>query len=215
MSAREFSKPFLVQFSGSQAAGWLLKRLGWRVKFEGLPTRQGVLTIYPHTSNWDFVILVLAKWTIGIPVRFWGKDRLFRVPVLGHWLRWLGGLPVDRTASRGVVGQAVDQFAQSCAQGCYFWLVLAPEGTRKRIPGWRSGFYHTARKAGVPVGLVRLDYRLREVRVLDFMRLTGDETKDFRRIARVYEGVTGYHPQNAAPIRLLEPSVPRTETVVK
>ena len=63
--------------------------------------------------------------------------------------------------------------------------------------------------------LVRLDYRLREVRVLDFMRLTGDETKDFRCIARVYEGVTGYHPQNAAPIRLIEPSVPRTETVVK
>lgn len=215
MATREFSKPFPVQFSGSLAAGWLLKRLGWRVQFEGLPTRQGVLTIYPHTSNWDFVILVLAKWTIGISVCFWGKDKLFRVPVLGHWLRWLGGLPVDRTSSHGVVGQAVDQFAQSCAQERYFWLVVAPEGTRKRVPGWRSGFYHTALKAGVPVGLVRLDYRLCEVRVLDFMRLTGDETQDFRRIARVYDGVTGYHPQNAAPIRLLDPSVSRTETIVK
>lgn len=215
MSVIEFSRPFPIRFSGSPAARWLLQRLGWRVHFEGLPALQGVLVIYPHTSNWDFVILVLAKWTIGIPVCFWGKDKLFRVPLLGPWLRWLGGVPVNRSASQGVVGQMVDQFVRARTQRRYLWLALSPEGTRQQKPGWRSGFYRTALKAGVPVGLVRLDYGRSEVAVRDFIYLTGDVQEDFKRMARVYDGVTGYIPENAAPIRLLDPSVPRSETSFK
>ena len=215
MPASVFPKPYPVQFAGSALARWLLRQWGWRVQFEGLPAQQGVLVVYPHTSNWDFVVLVLVKWVLGVPVRFWGKDALFRIPLFGRWLRWLGGVPVARTSSRGVVGQAVDQFAQARAQDGYFWLALAPEGTRKLIPGWRSGFYLTALKAGVPLGLVRLDYRQREVRVVDFMHLSGNEEEDFERIAAVYAGVTGCIPGNAAPIRLLGPDVPRTETIVK
>ena len=215
MSAIEFAKPFPVQFRGSPVARWLVQRLGWHLQFDGLPALQGILVIYPHTSNWDFVILVLMKWAIGIPVSFWGKDKLFRLPLLGGWLRWLGGVPVNRTASRGVVGSAVDQFAKARTDGRYFWLALSPEGTRKRIPGWRSGFYWTAAKAGVPVGLVRFDYRKREVTVRDFMYLGRDEAQDFRRIAAVYDGVCGYIPANAAPILLLHPAVPRSETIVQ
>jgi len=215
MPSSEFPKPYPVQFAGNRLARWLLRRLGWKVEFDGLPVLQGVLAVYPHTSNWDFVVLVLVKWAIGIPVRFWGKDKLFRIPLFGTWLRWLGGVPVDRTSSRGVVGQAVDQFAQARAQGQYFWLALAPEGTRKLLPGWRSGFYQTTLQAGVPLGLVRIDYHLREVAVMDFIRLTGDETRDFQRIARTYVGVVGCIPGNAAPIRMIGPEVPRTETIVK
>ncbi len=215
MSATEFAKPFAVQFRGSSLARWVVRRLGWHLQFDGLPTLQGILVIYPHTSNWDFVILVLMKWAIGIPVSFWGKDKLFRWPLLGRWLRWLGGVPVNRTSSRGVVAQAVDQFADASTQSRYFWLALSPEGTRKRIPGWRSGFYWTAVKTGVPVGLVRLDYGRREVTVRDFIYLSGDEGEDFRRIAAIYEGVTGYVPANATRIRLLHRSVPRSETIVQ
>lgn len=215
MSLSDFPRPFAVQFSGSALARWILRRLGWRVLFDGLPAKQGVLAVYPHTSNWDFVILVIAKWAVGIPVRFWGKDSLFRLPLFGRWLRWLGGVPVQRTASNGVVSETAAQMAQAREQDAYFWLALAPEGTRKHIPGWRTGFYRTAVRAGVPLGLVRLDYRLREVSVQNFIRLTGSEVDDFPRIAHVYEGVTGCKPANAAPIRLLEPEVPRTETIVK
>lgn len=215
MPLAEFSKPYPVQFSGNRVVAWLLALLGWRVQFDGLPTRQGVLAIYPHTSNWDFVILVLVKWAIGVPVKFWGKDKLFRIPLFGQWLTWLGGVPVDRTAARGVVTQAVEQFLKARAQDSYFWLALAPEGTRKRIPGWRSGFYQTALRTGLPLGLVRLDYAAREVRVVDFMFLSGNEGEDFKHINAVYAGVAGLHPQNAAPIRLLDPSVPRSETIVK
>src|SRR5262245_41099663 len=79
-----------VQLRGSRVARALLRLAGWRVAFDGLPARQGVLIVYPHTSNWDFVVAVLAKWSIGIHVSFWGKASLFVVPLFGRWLRGLG-----------------------------------------------------------------------------------------------------------------------------
>lgn len=209
------SHPHPVQFSGSRLARGLLACFGWRVWFDGLPAKQGVLVIYPHTSNWDFLVLVLAKAAVGLPLRFWGKDKLFGVPLFGRWLRWLGGVPVQRTAPGGAVGQMVGQMRQAQAADSLFWLGLSPEGTRKRIPGWRSGFYQTALQADVPLGLVTLDYRRREVRAQTFIRLTGDPEADFERIAHFYAGVTAYIPAQAAPIRLLDRSVPRSETIVK
>ncbi len=201
--AKEFPKPYPVQFTGSPLARWVLARLGWQVKFEGVPALQGMIVVYPHTSNWDFPVCVLVKWAIGIQLNFWGKDSLFRIPLFGPWLRWLGGVPVDRSASKGVVAQAVHQFATHHAQGSYFWLGVSPEGTRKKLPGWRSGFYQTVVQSNVPLGLVRLDYARREVVALDFVTLSGDPVADMARIAVIYEGVKGFIPQNAASIRLL------------
>ena len=215
MSHGDFPRPFPVQFAGSAVARWLLRRMGWTVHFDGLPGLQGVLAVYPHTSNWDFIVLVIVKWAVGIPVRFWGKDSLFRIPLFGRWLRWLGGIPVARTSSQGVVADTAARMAAAREQGEYFWLALAPEGTRKRIPGWRSGFYRTAVQAGVPLGLVKVNYARREVTVRDFLCLSGDEVADFARIAAGMAGAVGCRPGNAAPIRLLDASVPRTETIVK
>ena len=204
-----------LQFRGSGIARALLRAAGWKVYFEGLPAPQGVLVVYPHTSNWDFVVGIFAKWAIGIPVMFWGKDRLFRVPLFGAWLRWLGGVPVNRTSPQGVTKDILRVFEDRKARGDYFWLALAPEGTRKHIPGWRSGCYRTAFGADVPLGLVSFDYGRKEVRVLDFIRLSGDEPADMARIARSFEGVRGCNPANAAPIRMLDASIPRTDTIVK
>lgn len=202
-TANEFPPPHPVQFTGSALARWVLARLGWQVKFDGLPALQGLVVVYPHTSNWDFVVLILAKWAVGIPVHFWGKDSLFRIPLFGAWLRWLGGVPVDRSASKGMVAQAVNQFETHRAQGRYFWLGVSPEGTRNKLSGWRSGFYQAVVQANVPLGLARLDYARCEVVVLDFVTLSGDPVTDMARIAVIYEGVKGFIPQNAAPIRLL------------
>ncbi|MGE0499045.1 MAG: 1-acyl-sn-glycerol-3-phosphate acyltransferase [Ramlibacter sp.] len=211
----DFPHPYPLQFQGSPVARALLRLAGWRLAFDGLPALQGVLIVYPHTSNWDFVVMILAKWALGVPVRFWGKDRLFRIPLFGRWLRWVGGVPVDRASPHGVTGQAVAIFAQRRREGGYFWLGLAPEGTRKYIAGLRSGFYRTAQGAGVPIGLVRLDYARREVRALDFILPSGDADADLRRMARVYDGVVGRVPANASPIKLLDAAVPRADTMVK
>jgi 1-acyl-sn-glycerol-3-phosphate acyltransferase len=215
MTLNDFPPPYPVQFRGSAIARWLLRRMGWRVDFQGLPGLQGVLAVYPHTSNWDFVVLLIVKWSIGIPVRFWGKDSLFRFPVFGHWMRYLGGVPVQRTSARGVVGDTVAHIQAARERGEYFWLALAPEGTRKLIPGWRSGFYRTAVQAQVPLALVKVNYAAREVTVRSFLRLSGDEAADFARIAAGLDGAVGCRPENAAPIRLLDASVPREETIVK
>jgi 1-acyl-sn-glycerol-3-phosphate acyltransferase len=199
----DFPEPFQYQFRGSVMARRLLALFGWKVRFAGLPALQGVLVVYPHTSNWDFIVMILAKWAVGVQVMFWGKDTLFRIPLFGAWLRWVGGVPVDRSASRGVVGQAADLMRQSKEQSRYFWLGLSPEGTRHHSAGWRSGFYRSALAAGVPLGLIRLDYARREVVVRDFIQLSGDETHDMARIHACYAGVAARYPEKAAPVTLL------------
>ena len=168
-----------VTFKGSRLARWILKMLGWRLDFEGFPTRQGVAIVYPHTSNWDFPIGMLAKWALGIPAHFWGKDSLFKFPVIGAWMRWVGGIPIDRGSSRGVVGQMVHVFEQHKQNDQLLWLALAPEGTRSHTPGWRSGFYQLALGAQVPLALVKLDWGQRRFTVMDFYELTGLRTVVF------------------------------------
>lgn len=215
MIPEDFPRPHPVQFSGSPFTKAVLAALGWRVRFDGLPSRQGVLAIYPHTSNWDVIFLLLAKSALGLPVHFWAKDALFRVPLFAPWLRWIGGVPVDRTSPHGVVAQAVQHFAQARAHERLLWLALTPEGTRKRLTGWRSGFYQTVLQTGLPLGLVRLDYGRREVTVTDFMQPAGDAGEDFARMACAFEGVVGRRAENASPICLLGASVPRSETIVR
>ena len=194
-----------VQFQGSRLARGLLRIMGWRVLFAGLPRLQGVAIVYPHTSNWDFIIGILAKWSIGIPAHFWGKASLFQVPFFGRWLRWVGGLPIDRSGPRGAVGQMVDTYDMHARQGRLLWLGLAPEGTRKRTPGWRSGFYQLALGADVPLGIVRLDWGRREVRFMEFLTLSGDEAADYAQLNALFEGVSGYHPEKACPILAWRP----------
>ncbi len=214
MVTRDFFPPFAIQFSGSAFARWLLRRIGWQIHFDGLPGLQGVFAVYPHTSNWDFVVLVLVKWATGLPARFWAKDKLFRVPVFGRWLRFLGGMPVERNSPQGLVGQTVVHFADCKSRGAYFWLGVAPEGTRKASPGWRSGFYQTTVQAQVPLCLVKLDYEKREVRIENFIALKGEPELDFARIEKIFEGVGAYRPRNAAPVRLLGTAESRPKKVI-
>ena len=189
-----------VTFKGSRLARWILKMLGWRLDFEGFPARQGVAIVYPHTSNWDFPIGMLAKWALGVPARFWGKDSLFKLPVIGAWMRWVGGIPIDRSSSRGVVGQMVHVFDQHKQNDQLLWLGLAPEGTRSFTPGWRSGFYQLALWAQVPLALVKLDWGQRRFSVVDFYDLTGQIDRDYAHMAQVFEGVKGFHEHQMGPI---------------
>ena len=198
-----FNPPHPVQLVGSPLARSLLCAMGWTLKFEGLPTLQGVFVVYPHTSNWDFFYAVMAKWSLGVQLSFWAKDTLFNVPLLGPWIRWLGGIPAVRNAPGGLVGQAVAELQTATRQQRYCWLGLSPEGTRKRTEGWRSGFYQTALQAAVPICLVRLDYGCKEVVATHFYRLSGDMVADMAVIAESFVGVQGLKPHHASPVVLL------------
>jgi 1-acyl-sn-glycerol-3-phosphate acyltransferase len=203
MAAPLALSPEAVQLRGNRVARLMLRCAGWRVIFRGLPAPQGVIVVAPHTSNWDFVVLVLAKWAIGLQVTFWGKDTLFRWPLFGRWLRWLGGLPVARHAPQGAVGQMTEAMRAAREQGRFMWLGLSPEGTRARTEGWRSGFYRVALQAEVPVGVAALDFARREVRVDSFWRLSGLPDADLAVLAAAVRGARGRHPELAAPVRWL------------
>jgi 1-acyl-sn-glycerol-3-phosphate acyltransferase len=204
----EFQTPLPVQFKGNRLAAWLVKLMGWRISFNGLPSLQGVIIGYPHTSNWDFVVVMPVKWALGLPVQFFAKDSLFRIPVFGRWLKSLGGMAIDRSSSRGVVGEMVNTLQQHKKDDRFFWVGLSPEGTRKRTQGWKSGFYQLALQAEVPLGFLVIDYGKKTISIDTFMRLSGNPNADYQRFAEVYEGVTGCHAQQASPIQPLKPLQP-------
>jgi 1-acyl-sn-glycerol-3-phosphate acyltransferase len=188
-----------------KGAGWARKLLhlaGWRIRFDGTPPGCGVIIAYPHTSNWDFVVGIVTVWAVGIPLVFLGKDSLFRIPLLGRLMRRWGGLPVDRSRSSGVITDMAAQLRAAQARGERRWLALAPEGTRQREAQWRSGFYHIAVQAGVPIGLAYFHFGRREIGVAGYLMPTGNVEQDLQRIAAIYAAVAqGLHPDLAAPIR--------------
>ena len=177
----------------------LLRAFGWRVEFEPPPGPRGIIIVYPHTSNWDFVIGLLAKWSIGLPLRWVGKESLFRGATgatLGRLMRLWGGRPVDRHRASG----AVDQLAALIRSEPWFWLALSPEGTRKFQDHLRSGFYHLALAMQVPVGLAFIDYGRRSIGVRDYVRLSGDVAADLQLLNRYYADKRGLHPRQASTI---------------
>ena len=191
-----------IQFNGSKLAKWLLHMLGWRLLFRGLPAPRGVIVVYPHTSNWDFCIGILGKWAMGIELKFLAKDSLFSIPVLGSWLRFLGGLPVDRSSPQGYI----DDLAKMMSNQPYSWILFTPEGTRKYTPGWRSGFYRLAIKAKVPIGMAIIDYSAKEIGIEDFFIPTGTEEIDLKILREMYCDRVGCRPELAAPITFWSPS---------
>ena len=195
--------PYPIQFKGHAWAAVLLKLIGWKVDFQGLPGLQGIAIVYPHTSNWDFLTAMLCKWTMGLPVHFWCKDSLVKVPLFGRWLKWIGGVPIDRSSPRGVVGAMTEVFAEHQRAGTFLWLGLSPEGTRKRTNGWRSGFYQLAMATQLPLAIVRFDYGQKVLKFECFVKLTGNVDVDYAYLQKMYEGVQGFHIDNAAPIKPL------------
>jgi 1-acyl-sn-glycerol-3-phosphate acyltransferase len=180
----------------SRLAHRVLRLLGWRAEVAPLPGPKGVIIVYPHTSNWDFPLGYLAKVAAGLPVQWVGKDSLFRWP-LGGLLRWMGGIPVNRRVRTGLV----DQLRGEMDRREEVWLVIAPEGTRSLSDHWKSGFWHLASSAGVPVGLAFIDYPRRSVGLKTYLQLTGNAETDLEAMRGAYEGKVGLHPELAGTIR--------------
>jgi 1-acyl-sn-glycerol-3-phosphate acyltransferase len=178
----------------------LLRLFGWRVRYKPLPGPRGIAVVYPHTSNWDFPVGLLARWAIGLEFRWLAKESLFRGP-LGILMRCWGGVPIERGAPTG----ATQRLAATINQADWFWLAITPEGTRGYRPHWKSGFYHLATAANVPLLLISLDYAAKELSVVDVIHLSGDQDADMAAIAAVYAGKQALYPEHAAPIRLAPP----------
>ena len=159
--------------------------------------QHGVVTIYPHTSNWDFILGVLARSVLGLRMHWVGKHTLFRWP-FEFFMRALGGVPVDRSQSKGLVEQLKKEFDRYPQ----FFIVLTPEGTRSRSEYWKSGFYHIALGLNVPIGLATFDYAKKQVRLTDWYAPTGNVEQDIAHIRHVYHDTTGKYPELAGEIRL-------------
>ncbi len=190
----------LVPGIRARFAAWVLRLAGWRVVLAQPVPMRCVVVFYPHTSNWDFPCGLMAKWLVGVHFRFIAKESLFARPLLGPLMRRWGGIPVNRSGGTGVIAQLTAQFAANED----FRLVVAPEGTRGLTTRWKSGFYHLARAANVPVALSFIDYRRRETGVGGYVDLTGDIAADLARIAHFYADKTARRPENASPIRFEE-----------
>ena len=181
---------------------WALRALafiGWRFRFKDLPGPRGVVVVYPHTSNWDFMVGILAKWAMGLPFHFVAKASLFEGATgatVGRFLRYVGGVPIERSTATG----AISRFAEKMKAADHYWLVITPEGTRTYRPHWRSGFYHIALAADVPVACAYFDFKRKEIGMVDYLTMTGDVAHDLAALRQVFAGHEGCHAAHAAPI---------------
>jgi len=168
------------------AARALLAAWGWRIEGEFPPRPKMVAIVAPHTSNWDFIVGILAVFALGLRPRFLAKHTLFN-PWLGPLMRWFGGTPVVRDAPQGAVAQAVALIESEPA----IFLAITPAGTRSSVKPWRSGFYNIAHAAGVPILPIIFDGGRRAIRVLPPFDTSGDYEADLPRLRALYEGVKG------------------------
>jgi 1-acyl-sn-glycerol-3-phosphate acyltransferase len=171
---------------------WIFKIKGWKLG-PSIPShiKKCVVIAAPHTSNWDFVYAMGALHLFGIPVKYLAKKDLFKWP-LNYVLTSTGGIPIDRSKSTGMVDAAIKQFAEHEK----LVLMIAGEGTRGKVEKWKSGFYHVAMGAGVPLMLAYLDYAKKEAGFGQPIYLSGDKEKDAGLIRDFYAGITAKHPDS-------------------
>ncbi len=184
-----------------QGLARLILRVGGWTPVGGIPDApKAVIIAAPHTSNWDGVWALVYKVAIGAEIHFFGKKSLFWFP-LSSLLRWLGVIPLDRARAGSAVQQAIDMFKEQDS----FYFGLAPEGSRTKKPGWKSGFYRIAQGAGVPVYMGFLDFQNKRVGIGTGFHLSGDQEADLEIIRDFYAGVQGRWPEKTSPIKFTTP----------
>ncbi len=167
------------------------KMVGWNVA-DPLPKgKKFVIIAAPHTSNWDFPFMLAAAMHWRVPVRWLGKDAIFKPAFIGVIARKLGGIAVDRSKNNNVVDGLVKEFGERDE----FILMVPPEGTRAKTKYWKTGFYHIAHGADVPIALGFLDYEKKLAGFGGSFKTTGDYDADLVDIKAFYNGVKGKYPE--------------------
>jgi 1-acyl-sn-glycerol-3-phosphate acyltransferase len=185
MRATLFRVPVLSALLSYLAAG-LLRCSGWRVLGAPPDQPQYVLIGAPHTSNWDFPLMLLAVLKVRMDVHWLGKSSLFSGPFSG-FMQWLGGIPVDRSKSNNLVAQLVENFARRDE----LVVVIPPEGTRAKVDKWKSGFYYVALGAQVPILLGFVDFSRKQLGFGPLFYPTGDYAADLIEIQKFYADKVG------------------------
>ncbi len=170
----------------------ILKLLDWKIVGNHRPDiNKKIMIAGPHTSNWDFPLGIMVRSIIKADIKYVGKSSLFKPP-LGWIMTKLGGIGVDRSRSTNFVEAVVDQYNKHT----FLTILFAPEGSRSRVEKFKTGFYHVARLANIPILPVVLDYKKKEFKFLPLFDITGDEAKDISFLEQYYDGVPGYNPDN-------------------
>jgi 1-acyl-sn-glycerol-3-phosphate acyltransferase len=176
----------------------LLRVGGWKA-VGGMPdVPKAVFIAVPHTSNWDGIWALIYVVSIGADIHFFAKKSLFWFP-LGTLLRALGGIPLDRSRAGSTVQQAVNMFNERDS----FYFGLAPEGTRKKTPGWKSGFYRIAERADIPVYMGFLDYKHKRLGMGRRLDLCGDQETDLDVCREFYADIESRWPEKTSPIEFI------------
>ena len=172
----------------------VFKLIGWKV-VGGLPEVEKCLVISaPHTSNWDFFIGRCFAYITDIKPKYLIKSELYFWP-LSVLIKWNGGIPVYRKTGKNTVDQVVERIKKADK----IILGIAPEGTRKRVEKWKTGFYYIAQKSNIPIVLMYMDYQKKEIGYFDMLIPSGDLQKDLAIIQDYYKDVVGYRPEQYNP----------------
>ena len=177
----------------------VLSLFGWRTVYEPPTESKGIILVYPHTSNWDFMIGILFSYGYGLGASWIAKHSAFRWP-LGPVLRRMGGIPIDRRKARGTIGAMVEAYRESDS----LWIAITPEGTRSHTNHWKSGFYRIALAADVPCALGFIDFKTRTVSIATYVRFTGQTEKDLDVLRKFFAGKRGLHREKEGEIRFRE-----------
>lgn len=172
-------------------SAFLLRLFGWKVAVKVPDFPKCVICVAPHTSNWDFIIGKLAYLSVGRSAGFLIKKDWFFFP-LNLIFKAMGGVPVDRKRKTDMVEQLVERFNANK----HFCIAVTPEGTRKRNPYWKKGFYYIALNAHVPIVLAYIDYARKIVGLEEVFYPTGDEAADLAFIKSYYRHIKGKNPEN-------------------
>ena len=181
----------------SLLSSWLLKILGWTIHVEFPEVKKYVVIAAPHTSNWDFLLGMVAARAVNLDFRWMGKHTIFRWP-FGWFFRAIGGLPVQRDQARNLIQQMTDRFTDTDS----LVLALAPEGTRTKTDHWKTGFYRIARAANVPIMMAYLDYGKKQVGMGGMFYPENDIEADFDTIREFYKDRRGKHPDQESLIQV-------------
>lgn len=176
-------------------ARFLARILGWQMVGERPDVSKYVLVAAPHTSGWDFVVMLAMDFAFKVSCVWMGKQSLFRWP-LGVYLRHMGGIPINRASANNVVGMAIEAFKRHDKMV----LTIPPEGTRSRAQRWRTGFYHIAHGAGVPIVCGFIDFGRKRAGFGPTLTPSGDIDADMAEIRDFYRDIEGRHPQNVGQV---------------